>query len=101
VAAAEDERSAIARTARREGLVAEGCARSQRLAWNVDYAALPDSADAIYHERTRDLVLELSSWPHPARWPVWDEWISARPRSDERARAISRLVSIGALDAIE
>lgn len=73
----------------------------QRLAWNVDYAALPDSADAIYHERTRDLVLELSSWPHPARWPVWDEWISARPRSDERARAISRLVSIGALDAIE
>ena len=73
----------------------------QRLAWNVDYVILPDPADATSRARTRDLVLELSNWPHPARWPVWDEWISARPRSDERARAIGRLVSIGALDAIE
>jgi hypothetical protein len=71
---------------------------SQRLAWNVDYAALPDTANDGYRERTRDLVLELSSWPHPDRWPIWEEWVAARPRSAQRSRAISRLVSLGAID---
>ena len=70
----------------------------QRLAWNADYAAFPDAADQQYRKRTRDLVLELSSWPHPARWPVWEEWIAARPRSEQRALAISRLESIGAIE---
>jgi hypothetical protein len=70
----------------------------QRLAWSADYAVLPDPADHAYRERTRDLVLELSSWPHPDRWPTWDEWIAARPRSPQRAQAIRRLASIGAID---
>ena len=70
----------------------------QRLAWNADYAALPETGNDEYRERIRDLVLELSSWPHPVRWPTWDEWLATRPRSAYRARAISRLVSIGAVD---
>jgi ectoine hydroxylase-related dioxygenase (phytanoyl-CoA dioxygenase family) len=70
----------------------------QRLAWNADYAALPDPSDLACRDRTRELVLELSSWPHPDRWPVWDEWIAQRPRSTQRAEAIGRLVAIGAIE---
>jgi hypothetical protein len=71
---------------------------THRLAWNVDYAALPDTADHEHRKRTRELVLELSSWPHPARWPTWDEWTSTRPRTPARDQAIGRLLAIGAIE---
>ena len=44
----------------------------------------------------RDLVRELSDWPHPPEWPVWETWAGDRS-SPGRATAIDRLGALGVL----
>lgn len=67
---------------------------THRLRWCVDYAAVPSTHDVVRTEATRGLVEELSSWPHPADWPVWRSW-AASVSSSRGREAVATLRKLG------
>jgi hypothetical protein len=68
----------------------------RRLRWNVDYAQFPAATDSVRRAKIRDLVRELSDWPHPPQWPVWNDWLQEDAPAS-RAHAIDNLTELGAL----